>query len=134
MPYVIGIVLALSTVLLGRLAGFDRDRAYYPLVLVVTASYYVLFAVMGGSMTALLIELFVMTAFVAVAIVGFKFNVWLVVAALAGHAAFDLVHGFFITNPGMPAWWPPFCLTYDVVLAVLLGVPPINRRVAGLVK
>jgi hypothetical protein len=86
MPYVIGIVLALSTVLLGRLAGFDRDRAYYPLVLVVTASYYVLFAVMGGSMTALLTELVVMTAFLAAAIVGFKLNVWVVVAALAGHA------------------------------------------------
>ena len=49
MAYGVGIVLALLTVLLARLVGFDRDRAFYPTILVVIASYYVLFAVMGGS-------------------------------------------------------------------------------------
>ena len=49
MPYAIGVVLALSTVAFARLVGFDRDRAFYPIVLVIIASYYVLFAVMGGS-------------------------------------------------------------------------------------
>jgi hypothetical protein len=33
MPYAIGIVLALSTVAFARLVGFDRDRAFYPIVL-----------------------------------------------------------------------------------------------------
>jgi hypothetical protein len=122
MPYVIGIILALATVALGRSVGFDRDRAFYPLVLIITASYYVLFAVMGGSTSALLIELIVMTAFVAVAVAGFKFNIWLVVAAMAGHGVFDLLRGFFITNPGVPVWWPPFCLAYDVVVAAVVAI------------
>lgn len=122
MPYVIGIILALATVVLGRSVGFDRDRAFYPVVLIITASYYVLFAVMGGSAGALIIELIVMTAFVAVAIAGFKFNIWLVVAAMAGHGVFDLARGYFITNPGVPVWWPAFCLTYDVVVAAVVAI------------
>ncbi len=122
MAYVVGIVLALSTAGLARLVGFDRDRVFYPTVLVIIASYYVLFAVMGGSTRALIIESIVMTAFVAVAVAGFKFNIWLVVAALAGHGIFDLVHGYLITNPGVPAWWPPFCLAYDVVVAAVVAI------------
>jgi hypothetical protein len=122
MPYVIGVVLALSTVAFGRLVGFDRDRAYYPIVLIITASYYVLFAVMGGSTSALIAESIAMTIFVVVAVAGFKFNIWLVVAALAGHGIFDLVHGHLITNPGLPTWWPAFCLAYDVAIAAAVAI------------
>jgi hypothetical protein len=35
MAYIIGILLALVSVVLARLAGLDRDRAFYPTVLVV---------------------------------------------------------------------------------------------------
>jgi hypothetical protein len=40
------------------LAGFefDRDRSFAPTVLIVIASYYVLFAVHGGSSQALVVE------------------------------------------------------------------------------
>ena len=127
MPYVIGIVVALATVAFGKFAGFDRDRAFYPIVLIITASYYVLFAVMGGSTSALVIELIVMTAFVVAAVAAFKFNVWLVVAGMIGHGVFDLVRGYFITNPGVPAYWPAFCLAYDVGIAVVLAIM-IRRR------
>ena len=84
MPYAIGAALALSTVAFAKLVGFDRDRAFYPVVAVITASYYVLFAVMGGSTRPLILELMAMTVFVVIAVAGFKFNMWLVVAAL-GH-------------------------------------------------
>jgi hypothetical protein len=50
--------------------GFDRDRAFYPALLVVIASYYVLFAVMTGSY-AVLVESAIMTAFAALAVLGF---------------------------------------------------------------
>jgi len=46
--FVIGTLLAIGVGLLGRGAGFDRDRAYYPVVSIVVAAYYALFAVMGG--------------------------------------------------------------------------------------
>jgi hypothetical protein len=46
MAYVVGIVLSVGVALLARSVGFDRDRAFYPTVLIVIASYYVLFAAM----------------------------------------------------------------------------------------
>ena len=60
MPYLAGIVLALTISMVTSVLGFDRDRAFYPTVLVVVASYYVLFAVMGSSREALVVEIPVM--------------------------------------------------------------------------
>jgi hypothetical protein len=54
-------------------------------------------------------------------IAGFKSTLWLVVVALIAHGIFDLVHGHFIQNPGVPIWWPAFCSSYDVAAAAYLG-------------
>ena len=106
---------------MGTVVGLDRDRAFYPTIMVVIASYYILFAVMGGSRDALLIEGAVATVFLAAALVGFKHSLWLVVAALAAHGILDVFHGQLITNPWVPAWWPAFCLAYDGVAAWYLA-------------
>jgi hypothetical protein len=89
--------------------------------MVVIASYYALFAVMGGSLQALVPETIAMGVFVLAAILGFRKNLWLVVVALAAHGVFDFFHGHLIDNPGVPAWWPTFCLAYDGVAAGFLA-------------
>jgi hypothetical protein len=121
MAWVIGIALALGVSSFARLTGLDRDRAFYPTIAIVIASYYVLFAVTGASSDALAVELVAMAAFASVAVIGFKLNLWLVVAALAGHGVFDAFHGLVIDNPGVPEWWPAFCLTYDVGAGAFLA-------------
>ena len=121
LPFAIGIVLSTAVALFARQVGFDRDRAFYPTVMIVIALYYVLFAVMSGSVQTVVIESVVMTLFAAAAVAGFKSNAWIVVVALAGHGAFDAVHGYFIENAGVPAWWPAWCLAYDVGAAGGLG-------------
>lgn len=121
MEYLIGIVLALAVSLSATFVGFDRDRAFYPTLMVVIASYYGLFAVMGGSIEALVVESAVAAAFLWAAVLGFKRNLWLVVGALLAHGIFDFFHGHFIANPGVPAWWPMFCLTYDIAAAGYLA-------------
>ncbi|HEU4648723.1 MAG TPA: hypothetical protein VFS33_06650 [Gemmatimonadales bacterium] len=121
MAYLVGASLALAVGGLGTVVGLDRDRAFYPTVAVVVASYYVLFAVMGGSTQALLIETAVATVFLAVALAGFKYSLWLVVGALAAHGILDVFHGQLIANPGVPLWWPAFCLAYDGVAAGYLA-------------
>ena len=68
MGYAVGIALALVVVGFARWTGFDRDRAFYPAVVIVTASYYVLFAVMSGSSHALVAEAIMMAAFVLLAV------------------------------------------------------------------
>jgi hypothetical protein len=115
LAYLIGALLALAVGGLATVVGLDRDRAFYPTVMVVIASYYVLFAVMGGSAHALLIEAAVATVFLAVTLVGFKYSLWLVVASLGAHGVLDVFHGQLIANPGVPVWWPAFCLAYDGV-------------------
>jgi len=34
---------------------------------------------------------------------------------------FDVLHGLVVANPGVPPWWPGFCLTYDVGAAAFLA-------------
>jgi hypothetical protein len=119
--FLIGIVLALLIGLLATVTGLDRDRAFYPTVMIVIALYYALFALMSGSIQVLVSESIVIVAFLGASIAGFKSSLWLVVAALAAHGVFDLVHGEFINNTGVPTWWPHFCLAYDVVAAGYLA-------------
>ena len=121
MAYVIGIVLSAAVAVFARYLGFDRDRAFYPTVMIVIASYYVLFAAMSGSGQTVIIESVVMTVFAAAAVAGFKSSAWIVVVALAGHGVFDAVHGRLVENAGMPVWWPAWCLAYDVGAAVGLA-------------
>lgn len=121
MEYLIGVLLALGVAGLATVIGLDRGRAFYPTVLMVIATYYVLFGVMGASRRVLEIEIAVATGFSLLAIVGFKNNLWLVAAALGGHGIFDLVHHVFISNPGVPQWWPGFCLAFDGIAAAWLA-------------
>ncbi len=121
MEYLIGVGLAVLVCVFAALAGFDRDRVFYPTVVLVVAHYYILFAVMGSSTSALAWECVVATVFFALAVVGFKKNLWIAVAALAGHGVFDFFHHFFIQNPGVPSWWPGFCMAFDVLAAVMLA-------------
>jgi len=114
---IIGVTLALLVAVFGRFSGFDRERSFYSTVLIVVASYYVLFAVMGGSTRALILESMVMTVFAAFAVAGFKHGLWLVAAGLAAHGVMDFFHGHIVENPGVPEWWPGFCGAFDVVAA-----------------
>jgi hypothetical protein len=126
---VIGALLAFAVGLFATGLGLDRDRAFYPIVTIVIASYYALFAVMGDSAHALVFESLVGAVFLAVAVSGFRSSLWLVVVALAAHGVFDLSHGALITNPGAPRWWPEFCLTYDVTAAAYLAWLLKRRRI-----
>ena len=114
MAYLVGVILAFAVCLFATWVGFDKDRVFYPTVMVVIASYYLLFAVMGGSTHALLVESAVMLVFLGVSVLGFRRGLWFVVVAFFAHGAFDFIHGRLIVNPGVPVWWPMFCLTFDV--------------------
>ena len=77
MEYVIGVVLAIAVATLAAITGLDRERAFYSTVLIVIASYYVLFAAMGSnnmgaSGRTLGLEIVAATVFLLLAVVGFK--------------------------------------------------------------
>jgi hypothetical protein len=129
MALLVGVLLAVAVGLFATGVGLDRDRAFYPAVTIVVASYYALFAVMGASTHVLVLELLVGAVFVAAAATGFRWSLWIVVVALAGHGVFDLTRGALLANAGVPAWWPPFCMTYDVTAAAYLALLLTTRRV-----
>lgn len=129
MPLLVGAILALAVSVLTTAAGMNRDRALYPTVTIVVGSYYALFAAMGASTEVLMMETLVGLAFLALAVAGFRTSLWIAAAALAGHGLFDFIHGDLILNPGMPVWWPPFCLAYDVTAAAFLAWLIISGRV-----
>ena len=130
LPVLIGVALAPVIVVLGRLSRLDRDRAMYPIALIVIASYYVLFATMGGAQ-ALTAELIAATVFIAVAIIGFRTSLWWVAAGIAGHGVlFDwVVHPHLIANPGMPEFWPAFCGSIDIALGAILAILLRSRAI-----
>jgi hypothetical protein len=127
MEYLIGIILAFSVSLFAAAVGLDRSRAFYPVIAIIVTTYYALFAIMGGSLQALALECIVIPGFILLAVLGFKLDLWFAVAALAGHGIFDLFHGHFISNPGLPVWWPGFCMAYDVTAAGYLAWLLIKR-------
>jgi hypothetical protein len=132
MEYAIGLILAAAVICLTNAVGLSRDRSFYPTVLIVIGSYYVLFAAMAASRRTLVVESVVASIFLLFAVFGFKRNLWFVVAALIGHGMFDFVHHFFIDNPGVPHWWPGFCLAFDALFGVFLAVRLIRHpRLSG---
>ena len=127
MEYLIGAGLAAAVCAFAMVAGFDRDRVFYPTLVLVVAHYYILFAVMGSSTPVLALESLAAAAFLALAVIGFKKNLWLAAAGLVGHGIFDLFHHLLIQNPGVPIWWPGFCLSFDILAGVFLAILLMRR-------
>jgi hypothetical protein len=130
MEYLIGLLLSLAVAGLAIMIGLDRERGFYPPVLIVIASYYVLFAAMASSGRTLVIEIAVASGFLVLAIIGYKRSLWLLAFAIVGHGVFDIVHHLLIENPGVPHWWPGFCSVFDLVFGGLLALRLWRRRLA----
>ena len=128
MEYIIGIAAATAIGLFATVIGFDKERSFYPVVLIVIATLYLLFAAMAKSTGYLVAEAIPALVFVAMAALGFRKSLWVVVAGLALHGVFDFFHHAVIANPGVPVWWPGWCLAYDVVAAAYLATLILIRR------
>src|SRR5689334_10870147 len=120
MPILVGSTLALAVSLTASWSALDRERGLYPVIVIVSATCYILFATIDGGASAVVAELVPFAAFLALALVGFKRNLWLIVVALVGHGVFDVTHSIIIADKGVPLWWPDFCLSYDIVAALYL--------------
>ena len=113
-PVLIGVTCAFAIAVSGRVTRFEHDRSFYPTLLIVIASYYLLFAVMAEQ--AILEESAGLAVFSAIALIGALKAPWLVGLGIVLHGAFDLLHPQLIENAGVPHWWPAFCAAVDFVL------------------
>lgn len=120
MAYLIGVLLAAGVVVFAKVVGLDRQRAFYASVLLVVAHYYILFATMDPDHTALIAEIVAALVFIAAAVIGFRIDMRYAAAGLTAHGVFDYFHPHIISNPGVPEWWPGFCMAFDVVAGAWL--------------
>lgn len=122
MEYIVGLSLALVFCAAAAALGMDRERVFYPAVVMAVASYYVAFAVSDGSAELMLSEVSIAAVFVVAAVLGFKHNPWIAVVALAGHGVMDVFHHLLVHNSGVPRSWPGFCASFDVAAAVFVAL------------
>jgi len=73
---------------------------------------------MGSSIQALMPESLAAGIFLLLSVAGFKKNLWLISAGLAGHGVFDFIP------------WSGFCLSFDELAAGFLSIP--QKRRSGL--
>ena len=83
MEYVVGLVLALAVFAASGAVGLMRDKAFFAIAMIAIATYYVLFAAIAGPLSIITQESTVALVFVAVAVIGFRRNQWLVAAAIS---------------------------------------------------
>jgi hypothetical protein len=129
MPLLVGVLLAIGVALFVRLVGFDRERSFYPVVLIVIAALYVLFAVMGGTGASVKAELIPFVLFCALALAGFRISLWFAAGGLVLHGIFDLLRAPFLPNSGVPEWWPQFCSAYDIAAGIVVAALLVAHKV-----
>lgn len=127
MEYIVGISLALFFCATATALGMDRERVFYPAVVIAVASYYLAFAVVDGRGEVMLSELGIVAVFIAAAVAGFKLSPWIAVVALAGHGVMDGFHHLLVGNTGVPQVWPGFCMAFDVTAAAFVALLMLAR-------
>ena len=127
MQYIVGITLALFFCAAAAALGMDRERVFYPAVVMAVASYYLAFAVADGRNGVMLSEVAIAAVFIAGAVAGFKLNPWIAVVALAGHGVMDGFHHLLVHNTGVPQVWPGFCMSFDVTAAAFVAWAMLAR-------
>jgi hypothetical protein len=127
MEYIVGISLALFFCGAAAWLGMDRERVFYPAVVMAVASYYLAFAVVDGRSEVMRSEVAIAAVFIAGAVAGFKVNPWIAVVALAGHGVMDGFHHHLVHNTGVPQAWPGFCMTFDVTAAAIVASVMLAR-------
>jgi hypothetical protein len=115
------------------------ERWLYSVGLLTLPSLYAWFALRAGETAVGVKEMTYGIPFVVAglvfALVSMRRSAAVVGAFWMLHGAYDLMHSRFITNAGVPAWYPVWCFSVDVVVGVYLlwlsrRVPDANLRQA----
>ena len=131
MEFIVGITLALLFCAAAAGLGMDRERVFYPAVVMAVASYDLAFAVGDGRGAVMGSEVAIAAVFIAGAVLGFKRSPWIAVVALGGHGVMDAFHHHLVHNTGVPQAWPGFCMSFDVIAAAFVAVLMLARTRGG---
>lgn len=118
----IGVAIGVFTIVLAR--TIRGQRWLYSLGLLTLPSLYASFALYAGEPAVGIKEMLYGIPFVVVglvfAVVSVRSSAVVVGAFWILHGLIDLTHSQFITNVGVPAGYPIFCFSVDVVIGAYL--------------
>jgi hypothetical protein len=115
-----GVAVGVLTILAAR--TIRGERSLYSLGLLTLPSLYAFFALRVGQQSVGIEEMMYGLPFIAAgllfALVSVRLSAIIVGTFWILHAVYDLTHNYFLTNPGVPDWYPVFCFAVDVVVGV----------------
>lgn len=133
----IGVALGILVILSARI--IRGERRLYSLALLTLPGLYAFFALRAGEQAVAVEEMIYGLPFLAAGLM-FAFVSVRQSAVVVGsfwilHALYDVIHDQFISNPGVPGWYPAFCFFVDVVIGAYLlwlsrRLPDANLREA----
>lgn len=127
----IGVAVGVLTIALARI--IRGQRWLYSLGLLTLPSLYAFFALHAGEQAVGVKEMIYGVPFVVVglvfALVSVRQSAVVVGAFWILHGLYDLTHSRFITNAGVPGWYPVFCFSVDVVIGAYLLW--LSRRISN---
>jgi len=119
LPFLIGIGLTIAVLGVNAAIGLHKERGVWPSLLIAIAAFYVVFAFEHSDHSGIALQSVIALGFMALALIGYKSSLWLIVAGLVLHGIFDAVSLAYTANPA-PNWWGPFCIGVDGLLALML--------------
>ena len=126
----LGATVGVLTILVARI--IRGERWLYSIGLLVLPGLYALFALGAGEQAASVKEVLYGTPFLVAglvfATVSIRGSAVVVGAFWMLHGLYDLTHSGLFTNPGVPAWYPVWCCSVDLVIGAYLLW--LSRRVS----
>ena len=92
----------------------------YAILLVLAASIYLGSALSQPDRHTLMREAVAAAAFIGLALAGRWTGPRFLIVGYLAHGLWDALHGIRAIHVPLKTWWPPFCLCYDWVVAVLI--------------
>jgi len=109
----IGAVCGIATVFVMFRSGILAERSGAAMLLAAIAVFYPVFAAIDADPLAIALHLAIFAGFAALALRGFRDGLYLIAGGLIAHGIFDICLMF--TQITGPAWWPPFCASFDLI-------------------
>ena len=109
----IGAVCGIVTAFVLFRSGMLRERSGAAMLLAAIAAFYPVFAMIEADPLAIVLHLAIFVGFTALALRGFRDGHYLIAGGLIAHGIFDV--GLMLSQITGPAWWPPFCASFDII-------------------